>query len=70
MNAPNAILHDHLPLIAVAEVWLLDLLLTDATTSPYLIRLDDHVAAVAPEALESLLARLRLLGHTPKVVAE
>jgi hypothetical protein len=70
MNAPNAILHDHLPLIVVAETWLLDLLLTDAATAPYLIRLDDHVAAVAPEALEPLLARLQSLGHTPKVLAE
>jgi hypothetical protein len=70
MPTPTAILHDHLPLIVVAEAWLLDVLLADATTAPHLIRLDAHAAVVAPVALESLLARLRALGHTPKVVAE
>jgi hypothetical protein len=70
MKSPNAILHEHLPLIAVAEAWLLDVLLADAAVAGHLVRLDDHVAAVAPEALEPLLARLRSLGHTPKVVAE
>ena len=67
---PTAILHDHLPLIVVAEAWLLNVLLADATTAGHLVRLDDHVAAVAPTALEPLLTRLRALGHTPKVVAE
>jgi hypothetical protein len=70
MKVPNVILHDHLPLIEVAEAWLLDVLLADAATAGRLVRLDDHVAAVAPEALEPLLARLRSLGHTPKVVVE
>jgi hypothetical protein len=70
MKAPSAILHDHLPLIVVAEAWLLDVLLADATTALYLIRLDDRVAAVAPEYLNAMLARLRALGQTPKVVAE
>ena len=70
MPAPTAILHEHLPLIVVAEAWLLDMLLADATIAERLVRLDDHVAAVAPEALESLLARLRALGQTPKVLAE
>lgn len=70
MPTPTAILHDHLPLIVVAEAWLLDVLLADATTAGHLVRLDDHVAAVAPTALEPLRARLRALGHTPKVVVE
>ena len=70
MKSPPVILHDHLPLITVAEAWLLDVLFADASVAGQLVRLDDRVAAVAPEALEPLLARLRSLGHTPKVVAE
>jgi hypothetical protein len=70
MAAPTAIVHDHLPLIVVAEAWLLDVLLADAAIAPHLICLDDRSAAVAPAALEAVLARLRTLGHTPKVVAE
>jgi hypothetical protein len=70
MKSPPAILHEKVPLIAVAEAWLLDTLLADATIADQLIRLDERVAAVAPEALSSLLTRLRALGHTPKVVVE
>jgi len=70
MKAPTAILHEHLPLIVVAEAWLLDVLLADAAIAPHLVRLDARSAAVAPTALETVLARLRALGHTPKVVAE
>ena len=67
---PAPIVHDHLPLIVVAEAWLLDVLLADAAIAPHIIRLASLSAAVAPTALDAVLARLRALGHTPKVVAE
>jgi hypothetical protein len=70
MPAPSAIVHDHLPLIVVAEAWLLDVLLVDAAIAPHLIRLDARSAAVAPDMLAVVLARLRMLGHTPRIVAE
>jgi hypothetical protein len=31
-------------------------------------RLSEHVAVVAPGQLDTLLTRLRKLGHTPKVL--
>jgi len=34
-----------------------------------LTRLSDRVAAVAPGQVDGLLARLRKLGHMPKVLA-
>ena len=69
MKPPPVILHEHLPLIEVAETWMLDVLLAESAPG-VLVRLDERVAAIAPAHLEALLARLRQLGHTPKVVAE
>jgi hypothetical protein len=69
MKPSPAILHDHVPLIEVAEGRLLDVLLAESAPN-LLVRLDDHVAAVAPAYLDTLLARLRQLGHTPKVLKE
>ena len=69
MKPPPVILHEHLPLIEVAETWILEVLLAE-TAPEVLVRLDERVAAVAPAHLEAFLTRLRQLGHTPKVVAE
>lgn len=71
MKHGNAILHENLPVVEVAEGWLLDTLLADAQTAQYILtRLSDRVALVAPGQLDSLLARLRKLGHTPRVLEE
>jgi hypothetical protein len=63
------ILHQNLPLVEVAEPWLLDTILADAGAARAVVtRLSDRVAVVAPGQLDTLLARLRKLGHTPKVL--
>jgi hypothetical protein len=67
----NSILHQHLPLVEVAEPWLLDTMLADAGAARCIVtRLSDRVAIVAPGQIDTLLARLRKLGHTPKVLEE
>jgi hypothetical protein len=65
----DAILHQSLPLLEVAEPWLLDTILADAIAARYIVtRLSERVAVVAPGQLDALLTRLRKLGHTPKVL--
>ena len=65
------VLHANLPLVEVAEGWQLDALLADAGVARLVIaRLSERVAVVAPGQVEALLARMRKLGHTPKVLAE
>ena len=65
----HTILHQNLPLVEVAEAWLLDSILADAGAARAVVtRLSDRVAVVAPGQLDALLARLRKLGHTPKVL--
>ena len=65
----KAILHENLPLIEVAESYILDMLLSDKNAKSMLLtRLSDTVAVVEPEKLDALLARLLKLGHTPKVL--
>ena len=67
----HTVLHQNLPLIEVAEPWLLDTILADAGAARYIVtRLSDRVAVVAPGQIDTLLARLRKLGHTPKVLEE
>ncbi len=71
MNDKLPTSHENLPLIEVADAWLLDTLLADAQTAQLLVlRLSDTVAIVAPGQMDALLARLRKLGHTPKVLQE
>jgi hypothetical protein len=71
MKSSNAILHENLPIIEVAEEWLLDALLADAPAAQCILtRLSERVAVVEPGRFEVLLARLRKLGHTPKVLQE
>jgi hypothetical protein len=68
---PKTVLHDNLPVIEVAEGWLLDSLLADAGAARAILdRLSDRVAIVAPGQFDTLVARLRKLGHTPKVLSE
>jgi hypothetical protein len=65
----ETILHQNLPLLEVAEPWLLDTVLADAGAARWIVtRLSDRVAIVAPGQVDALLARLRKLGHTPKVL--
>lgn len=55
-------------LIEVSEASLLDAVLKDAQAFHCILtRLSDRVAVVTPKRLDELLARLRKLGHTPKV---
>ena len=66
---PAPILHDHLPLLEVADKLALDMLAADPQARLYILtRLSERVAVVAPEQFDALLARLRKLGHTPKVL--
>ena len=63
------ILHKNLPIIEVAERYILDMLVQDKFAAPMLLtRLSDQMAVVAPGKLDDLLARLLKLGHRPKVV--
>ena len=65
----QAVLYDNLPLIEVAEPVLLEDLYADARAARcLLLRLSDTVAVVDPGKVDDLLARLRKLGHTPKVL--
>ena len=68
---PTPVLHANLPLVEVAEPWLLDAILADPAAARYiLLRLSETAALVAPGELDALHTRLRKLGHTPKVLAE
>ena len=63
------ILHENLPIIEVAESYILDMCLQDKVAAPLLLtRLSDRVAVVEPTRRDELLARLLKLGHTPKVL--
>ena len=65
----GTILHQNLPLVEVAEPWLLDTVLADAGAARWIVtRLSDRVAIVVPGQIDALLARLRKLGHTPKLL--
>ena len=71
MKPSSAKLHENLPLIEVAEGWLLDALLADVPAAQCILtRLSDRVALVAPGQSEVLLARLRKLGYMPKLLQE
>jgi hypothetical protein len=67
----KATLHQNLPILEVAEPFLLDVLLADAATAPYILaRLSDSTAIVDPKHTDALLTRLLKLKHTPKVLEE
>ncbi len=65
----RATLHRNLPILEVAEPYLLDTLLADAATAPYILaRLSSCAAIVEPRHLDALLTRLLKLKHLPKVL--
>ncbi len=67
----SILLHRNLPILQVTEPFLLDTLLADVATAPYVLaRLSDRTAIVEPKQLDALLARLLKLRHTPKVLEE
>ena len=71
MSSAPPILHENLPLIEVADSVLLDIIAADPQARKLiLVRLSEHAAIVAPGGFDALLARLRKLGHTPKVVED
>lgn len=68
MQQSSAILHEHVPVIEVSDPAILSMLLADPAAAAQIVRLSDHVAVVQPAALDTVLARLRTLGQTPKIV--
>lgn len=68
-QAVQSVTHVNIPVIEVSDAWMLDALLADTTAAKYIVRrLSETVALVTPGAFEALLARLRKLGHTPKIL--
>lgn len=71
MSSTPPILHENLPLIEVADSVLLDIIAADPQARKLILaRLSERAAIVAPGGFDALLARLRKLGHTPKVVED
>jgi predicted Rossmann-fold nucleotide-binding protein len=71
MTITPPILHENLPLLEVADGVLLDMIAADPQARKLiLVRLSDRAAIVTPGGFDALLARLRKLGHTPKVVED
>ena len=71
MPSTPPILHENLPLIEVADSVLLDIIAADPQARKLILtRLSERAAIVAPGGFDVLLARLRKLGHTPKVVED
>lgn len=71
MQRRKPTLHENVPLLEVRDKVTLDMLFADAQAGRYRIRrLSDVAAMVMPGQVDPLLARLRKLGHTPKVLEE
>jgi hypothetical protein len=69
MPKKAATLHHNVSLIEVATPLLLDTLLSNPLTAPFILtRLDERTAIVAPGKLDELLERLKKSGQLPKVV--
>ena len=69
MKPAKPILHQNLPVIEVAHSFLLDMILNDKKTNPYVMkRLSDRVAIIDPTQFDKLVERLRKMGHLPKVL--
>jgi hypothetical protein len=69
MDTKSITLHENLPLIVVEHPSQLDDLYADEKAALLLLtRLSGQVAVVAPGQFDALLARLRKLGHLPKVI--
>ena len=71
MKKPEATLHQNLPILQVAEPFLLEMLLPDPATAPYILaRLSQTMAIVEPKHVDTMIARLLKLKHMPKVLEE
>ena len=69
MTKRTAIMHDNLPLLTVTEAAVLEQLFVDAMLADALVvRLSPTVAVIDPVKVEAVVARLKKLGHLPKVV--
>jgi hypothetical protein len=68
-TSATGVLHSNVVVIEVADKVTLDILLADAQTKQLIAnRLSDCVAVAAPMQANALLARLRKLGHMPRVL--
>jgi hypothetical protein len=66
----STILHRNLPILEVAEGRLLEELLLDKQVAGMVLRrLSDWVALIDPSQCSTMIARLRKIGHLPKVEA-
>ena len=66
----STVLHRNLPILEVAEPRLLDELLLDRQVAGMLLtRLSDRVALIDPSQHDTLIARLRKIGHLPTAEA-
>ena len=66
----STVLHRNLPILEVAESRLLDELLLDKQVAGMVLtRLSDRVALIDPSQINTLVMRLRKIGHLPKVEA-
>ena len=64
------LLHRNLPILEVADPMLLDELLLDRQAAAFVLaRLSDRTALIDPGRFTALTARLRKMGHLPKVEA-
>ena len=69
MKPTEPIIHQNLPVIEVAHRFLLDMMLADKKTKPYIIkRLSDCMALIDPQHFDKLVERLQKMGHLPKVL--
>lgn len=63
----STVCHRNLPILEVAEPRLLDELLLDRQVAGMVLtRLSDRVALIDPSQYNTLIARLRKIGHLPK----
>ena len=64
----GALLHRNLPILEVAEPRILDELMLDKQVAGMILaRLSDRVMLVDPARFDTLVTRLRKIGHLPKV---
>ncbi len=69
MKQTEPIIHQNLPVIEVAHGFLLDMIIADKKTKPYIMkRLSDSMAIVDPKHFDKLVERLQKMGHLPKVL--
>ena len=63
------IIHENLPLLEVADAAALEGLLADPTLADAIVqRIAPTLAVIDPAKVEAVLARLKKLGHLPRVV--